>query len=133
MKRFYKLLIIPCIVAVVGLYVIGANCVLRIDRTDSVQERAEEASDRNSAVTADTEADGSAEAADASEGESRVNINTATKEELMTIDGIGEIYSERIIELRERVGGFTSVEQLLEVEGISQKKLDRIRNYITVE
>lgn len=133
MKRFYKLLIIPCIVAVVGLYVIGANCVLRIDRTDSVQERAEEASDRNSAVTADTEADGSVEAADASEGESRVNINTATKEELMTIDGIGEIYSERIIELRERVGRFTSVEQLLEVEGITRKKLDRIRDSITVE
>ena len=132
MKRFYKLLIIPCIVAVVGLYVIGANCVLRIDRTDSVQDRAEEASDRNSAVTADTEADGSAEAADASEGESRVNINTATKEELMTIDGIGEIYSERIIEQRERIG-FTSVEQLLEVEGITRKKLDRIRDSITVE
>ena len=133
MKRFYKLLIIPCIVAVAGLYVIGANCVLRIDRTDSVQDRAEEASDRNSAVTADTEADGSAEAADAFEGESRVNINTATKEEIMTIDGIGEIYSERIIEQRERIGGFTSVEQLLEVEGITRKKLDRIRDSITVE
>lgn len=132
MKRFYKLLIIPCIVIIVGLYVIGSNCILRMDRVDSVQDRAEEISNKD-AAPAETEAEGSAESTDISENEGKVNLNTATREELMTIDGIGEIYADRIIELRERVGRFTSVEQLLEVEGISQKKLDRIRNYITVE
>lgn len=132
MKKFYKLLIIPCMVIIVGLYVIGSNCILRMDRVDSVQDRAEEISNKD-AAPAETEADSTAENTDILENEGKVNINTATREELMTIDGIGETYSERIIELRERVGGFTSVEQLLEVEGISQKKLDRIRNYITVE
>ena len=132
MKRFYKLLIIPCIVIIVGLYVIGSNCILRMDRVDSVQDRAEEVSNKD-AAPADTEAEDPAENTDIPENEGKVNINTATQEELMTIDGIGETYAERIIELRERIGGFTSVEQLLEVEGISHKKLDRIRNYITVE
>ena len=97
-----------------------------------MQDRAEEISNKD-AAPAETEAEGSAESTDISENEGKVNLNTATREELMTIDGIGEIYADRIIELRERVGRFTSVEQLLEVEGISQKKLDRIRNYITVE
>lgn len=133
MKKFYKLLIIPCIVIIVGLYVIGSNCILRMDRVDSVQDRAEEVSNRDAAAPADTEAEDPAENTDIPENEGKVNINTATQEELMTIDGIGETYAERIIELRERVGRFTSVEQLLEVEGISQKKLDRIRSYITVE
>lgn len=118
-------------VIIVGLYVIGTNCVLRIDRTDDLRDRAEEVSSKAEGVYSEA-AEPSAENSEASE-EGRVNINTATREELMTIDGIGEVFSDRIIEMRERVGKFTSVEQLLEIDGISQKKLDRIRDYITVE
>ena len=59
-------------------------------------------------------------------------INTATKEELTTLDGIGEKYAERIIETRERRGGFTSIEQITEVKGIGQKRFEKIKDEITV-
>ena len=63
----------------------------------------------------------------------KININTADKKELMLISGIGEKYAERIIELREKLGGFTSIEQLKEVKGIGDKTFEKIKNYVTIE
>lgn len=51
-----------------------------------------------------------------------LNLNTATKEELMQIDGIGEKTAEKILAYRTEIGGFTSLEQLMEIEGIGEKK-----------
>ena len=63
----------------------------------------------------------------------KININTADKKELMLISGIGEKYAERIIELREQLGGFTSIEQLKKVKGIGDKRFEKIKNYVTIE
>lgn len=60
-----------------------------------------------------------------------INLNTATKEELMTIDGIGEVISERIIEYAQTIG-FSSVDDLLNVKGIGEKMLEKIRPYVCV-
>lgn len=62
----------------------------------------------------------------------KVNLNTATKEELMTIKGIGEVYATRIIEYRELIGYFTCLEELLEVKGIGEKRLAQWAPYLTV-
>ena len=51
----------------------------------------------------------------------------------MLISGIGEKYAERIIELREQLGGFTSIEQLKKVKGIGDKRFEKIKNYVTIE
>lgn len=59
-----------------------------------------------------------------------VNINTATKAELETLPGVGDVTAQRIIEYRNTIGGFTSVEQLLEVERIGEKTLDKLRPYL---
>ncbi len=53
-----------------------------------------------------------------------VNINTAGIEQLMTLEGIGESYAERIIEFREKNGPFQNLEDLLKVKGIGEKTLE---------
>ena len=62
-----------------------------------------------------------------------VDINTATMEELQTIPGIGESYAARIIEYRNAHGGFEYESDLLNVEGIGEKKLEKIKEYIRIE
>ena len=70
--------------------------------------------------------------AGASESEGRVNINKAGKEELMTLTGIGERKAEAILEYRESHGGFGSVEELMQVEGIKQGTYEKIKDQIGI-
>ncbi len=62
----------------------------------------------------------------------KVNINTATKEELMTLDGIGEVLAEHILAYRNQYGGFDSLEELMQVSGIGEKRFAAIQPYITL-
>lgn len=64
---------------------------------------------------------------------SAVNINTATKQELIALPGIGEVMAERIILYRQDVGPFTSINELTKIKGISQKRLEQLKPLITVE
>lgn len=76
-------------------------------------------------------APGSGEAAEpALDG--RVNINTASKEDLMTLTGIGEKKAEAIIQYRDANGGFKSVEDLMQVEGIKEGTFEKMKEDITV-
>jgi comEA protein len=61
-----------------------------------------------------------------------ININTATKEELLLLPGIGEQYADRIILSREDSGKFQMIEEIMRVRGIGKKTLEKIRPYITV-
>ncbi|MDP1809399.1 MAG: helix-hairpin-helix domain-containing protein [Actinomycetota bacterium] len=69
----------------------------------------------------------------AGSGDKRVNLNTASAEELDGLDGIGPVLAKRIIDWRLRKGRFTSITQLDEVEGIGAKKLSLIKDHVTLE
>lgn len=62
----------------------------------------------------------------------KININMATAHELRKIDGIGETKAAAIIEYREEHGPFSSVDDLVNVSGIGEKTVEKIRNMITV-
>lgn len=59
-----------------------------------------------------------------------ININTAAAEEIASLNGIGEVIAERIVARREEKGPFESVEELTEISGIGEAKLDAIRDRI---
>lgn len=64
--------------------------------------------------------------------DSRINLNLAQKEDLMTLNGIGENRALAIIAYREEHGGFSSVEELKEVEGIGDGIYQKIKNAIKI-
>lgn len=61
-----------------------------------------------------------------------ININTATKADLLLLDGIGETLADRIIAYRETNGAFQKPQDLLNVQGIGEKKLAALLDKITV-
>ena len=65
--------------------------------------------------------------------DSRVNINTASLEELMTLKGIGQTRAEQILEYREKQGSFVSPEAIMNVDGIKQGTYDKIKDNIKVQ
>lgn len=66
------------------------------------------------------------------ENDGKVNLNTASEEELQTLSGIGETRAKSIIEYRENNGGFQSIEDLMKVEGIKEGVFEKIKDRITV-
>lgn len=69
--------------------------------------------------------------ADSSE-DSLVDINTATVEELISLPTIGQVIAQRIVDYRQANGPFRSIGELTEVEGIGEKRLEAILDYITI-
>lgn len=62
----------------------------------------------------------------------KININTAGKEELMTLTGIGEAKAESILSYREEHGSFGDIEELMQIEGIKEGVFNKIKDDITI-
>jgi len=62
----------------------------------------------------------------------KININTATKDELMTIPGIGEAKALAIISYREKNGAFSSIDEVKKVEGIKDGVFKKMKDYIEI-
>ena len=118
LSRLGRWMIVPVLLLLCSMYMFG----LRI-----WQGRAE-----NWKTKAEYSANAEAEKNEEPEME-RLNLNTATKEDLMKLDGIGEKTAERILEKREQIGEFKVIEQLTEIKGIGEKTFDEIKDLITVE
>ena len=65
--------------------------------------------------------------------EEKVNINTATIDELAKINGISETLSEKIVEYRETNGEFKTLEEIMNVTGIGVKTYEKIRDFICLK
>lgn len=71
-------------------------------------------------VSAETESDG------------KINLNRATKEELMTLPGVGASRAESIIQYRNENGGFKSIEEIMQISGIKEGLFEKIKDLIKV-
>lgn len=63
----------------------------------------------------------------------KINLNTATREELESLPGIGPVKADLIVDYRETHGRFVKVEDLLKVSGIGEKIYEPIKNRVTAE
>lgn len=68
-----------------------------------------------------------------SESDGKIDINKATIEDVDKISGIGPVLAKRIIEKRDELGGFKTIEELKEVEGIGEKKFSNIKNEVIIK
>ena len=65
-------------------------------------------------------------------GDALININLATKEELMKLNGVGEAKAELIITYRQSKGGFNDIKDIMKIKGIKQKFFDKIKDKICI-
>ena len=90
------------------------------------QEEAEESAQSVSGQWADLNGNAGGSVSD------KININTAAKEELMTLSGIGASKAESILKYRQEHGNFQSIEDLKKIEGIKDGVFNKIKDDITV-
>ena len=65
--------------------------------------------------------------------EGKININTASMEELVELKHIGDAYAQRIIDFREKNGPFEKIEDIMKVKGIGEKIFEANKDRIIVE
>jgi competence protein ComEA len=83
-------------------------------------------------LSADSGALAANDAGRAGAASSRVNVNTASIDELQVLPGIGESRARAIVERRQSQGAFQSVEQLTEIRGIGPAMVERLRPLVSV-
>ena len=80
----------------------------------------------------EVQSENEAEATQKPEEDGKVNLNTASKEELMTLSGIGEAKADAIIRYREEHGKFQNPEEVMEIEGIKEGVFNKIKDQIKI-
>ena len=63
----------------------------------------------------------------------KLNINTATKQQLLDLPGVGEVTAKRILTYRAEIGKFSNVDELRAIKGMSKKKIENLKPLITTQ
>jgi competence protein ComEA len=71
-------------------------------------------------------------AAPAASASAPINLNTATAAQLDALPGVGKAMAERIVEYRQKNGGFKKPEDLMNVKGIGEKNFLKLKPYVTI-
>lgn len=116
---------------------LGVNLAYQVKDQDylrvlSKDETKEKGSDNKGITTFKVANENNTENSENKESE-KININTAPKEKLKDLPRIGDALSQRIIDYREKEGGFKVVEDIKEVGGIGDKMFENIKDKIIVE
>lgn len=105
--------------ASVVLFILLSGMLLFVPSTDTFASEKKAVVEKKAATEKKTIAQG------------KVNINTASVEELSTLKGIGEKTAKQIIEHRKKEGPFKTPEDIMKVKGIGEKKYKEIKDHIT--
>jgi competence protein ComEA len=62
----------------------------------------------------------------------KVNLNTATVEQLQSLPGVGPAMAKRILEHRTKVGKFTKIDEILNVKGIGEKRFQKMKDRLVI-
>lgn len=68
-----------------------------------------------------------------SNNDNKININTADLSELDSLPGFGQVTAQKIIEYRQEHTKFNSIEELMNIKGIGEKKFNNVKDYIYVQ
>ena len=136
--------VVVMLVTAVVFFVLGATAMsiygprlIQTSPTNYTETSNEDAVDTATTPTASVESgnsvSGTTSATDRVASRRLIPLNTATKEQLMMVPGIGEVFAQRILDYRESLGGFTTLEQRKDVPGIGEKRYAQWSVYFTLE
>ena len=134
MKKFKSHLLLGCILVIstcIGFYLQkteDSRYTLEIKTPDGFVEYSPNPEPEKTDVTSDAVSP----EPETDENSFKININTATEAELVTLDGIGESRARDIIKYRTEKGNFKVIEDIMKISGIGEKLYDKIKNMITV-
>ena len=122
-EKYSRFLFAPIVVIVASLLILSYNVtagrrIIEFDKAQEPEKIYEESSKKMEKTV---------------NREGKINLNTATSYELDSLPGIGEVKAETIVKMRKAMGGFKSVGDILNVDGIGEKIFEQIADMLFVE
>lgn len=116
-----------------ALYLSDGQCIVVRNMNDAKEGETGSLEESLNGDSIETVMNSLGEKGESSEENSTININTASKETLMTLNGIGESKAQAIIDYREEIGGFKSIDDIKNISGIGEKTLEKIKDKISIK
>ena len=138
-KICQRFLFVPIIVIVVSVLVIGLNWYDRVVSDVAIRNVLlnGQAVDANIKEEVSKESENKVSNPQSiskmTESDAKIEINSASIEELMRLPGIGKVRAFEIVEMREKMGGFRTLEDLMCVEGLGIKTFEGLKEFIEIK